>query len=194
METQNNHPARDHVRAKIGEMLSGWITVKVTPEGVDMREEKLSRAVQVNLEKAIFLRTIERCKDIDTTPSWENPTFRHIYKQRWTTMKVLLDNPNCTLKERIVKKEIKSWEAPKMDAVAVWPGGPHHTLKDERAIREKHLAALNAEDTDDYVGMFKCGKCKSMKTTYYQMQTRSADEPMTTFVNCKCCGNRWKFS
>ena len=151
METQNNHPARDHVRAKIGEMLSGWITVKVTPEGVDMREEKLSRAAQVNLEKAIFLRTIERCKDIDTTPSWENPTFRHIYKQRWTTMKVLLDNPNCTLKERIVRKDIKSWEAPKMDAAAVWPGGPHHTLKEERAIREKHIAALNAEETDDYV-------------------------------------------
>lgn len=31
------------------------------------------------------------------------------------------------------------------------------------------------------------------KTTYYQMQTRSADEPMTTFVTCVNCGNRWKF-
>ena len=31
---------------------------------------------------------------------------------------------------------------------------------------------------------FKCGKCKSNECTYYQMQTRSADEPMTTFVNC----------
>ena len=24
------------------------------------------------------------------------------------------------------------------------------------------------------------------------MQTRSADEPMTTFVYCNECGNRWK--
>jgi transcription elongation factor S-II len=45
---------------------------------------------------------------------------------------------------------------------------------------------------EDYVGQFKCGKCKSVKTTYYQMQTRSADEPMTTFVTCMGCGNRWK--
>jgi transcription elongation factor S-II len=26
-----------------------------------------------------------------------------------------------------------------------------------------------------------------------QMQTRSADEPMTTFVTCVNCGNKWKF-
>lgn len=40
---------------------------------------------------------------------------------------------------------------------------------------------------------FQCGKCKQRKCTYYQMQTRSADEPMTTFVSCVHCGNRWKF-
>lgn len=42
-------------------------------------------------------------------------------------------------------------------------------------------------------GMFTCGKCKRMETTYFQMQTRSADEPMTTFVTCLHCNNRWKF-
>mmetsp|Transcript_51095 Transcript_51095/g.119627 ORF Transcript_51095/g.119627 Transcript_51095/m.119627 type:complete len:397 (-) Transcript_51095:4-1194(-) len=42
-------------------------------------------------------------------------------------------------------------------------------------------------------GMFTCGKCKGTRTTYFQMQTRSSDEPMTTFVTCLGCGNRWKF-
>jgi transcription elongation factor S-II len=40
---------------------------------------------------------------------------------------------------------------------------------------------------------FQCGKCRQRKCTYFQMQTRSADEPMTTFVTCVNCGNRWKF-
>ena len=40
---------------------------------------------------------------------------------------------------------------------------------------------------------FRCGRCKQNKTIYMQMQTRSADEPMTTFVNCVNCGNAWKF-
>jgi DNA-directed RNA polymerase subunit M/transcription elongation factor TFIIS len=59
--------------------------------------------------------------------------------------------------------------------------------------REKDMALEKARtNEEDYNGLFKCGKCKSVKTTYYQMQTRSADEPMTTYVTCKNCGNRWK--
>ncbi|GMH19367.1 hypothetical protein Nepgr_021208 [Nepenthes gracilis] len=40
---------------------------------------------------------------------------------------------------------------------------------------------------------FKCGRCKQWKCTYYQLQTRSADEPMTIFVTCVNCNNHWKF-
>ncbi|KAI4124016.1 MAG: hypothetical protein LQ338_005023 [Usnochroma carphineum] len=39
---------------------------------------------------------------------------------------------------------------------------------------------------------FECGKCKQKKVAYNQAQTRSADEPMTTFCECQNCGNRWK--
>lgn len=41
---------------------------------------------------------------------------------------------------------------------------------------------------------FQCGKCKKRMVSYNQAQTRSADEPMTTFCECMNCGNRWKFS
>ena len=41
-------------------------------------------------------------------------------------------------------------------------------------------------------GFFKCHKCGSKKTNFFQMQTRGADEPMTNFVNCLNCGKRWK--
>mgnify|MGYP006147942857 CR=1 FL=1 len=40
--------------------------------------------------------------------------------------------------------------------------------------------------------LFTCGRCKSIKTTSTQKQTRSADEPMTVFVLCLNCNNRWK--
>jgi transcription elongation factor S-II len=40
--------------------------------------------------------------------------------------------------------------------------------------------------------LFTCDRCKSVKTTSTQKQTRSADEPMTVFVFCLNCGKRWK--
>lgn len=42
------------------------------------------------------------------------------------------------------------------------------------------------------VGFFTCRKCKSKNTTYFQMQTRGADEPMTNFVTCLDCRNQFK--
>lgn len=41
-------------------------------------------------------------------------------------------------------------------------------------------------------GEFTCRRCGQNKTTHYSLQTRSADEPMTVFVTCLTCSNRWK--
>ncbi|KAL7864653.1 hypothetical protein AOLI_G00160730 [Acnodon oligacanthus] len=59
----------------------------------------------------------------------------------------------------------------------------------KESIREHQLSKVGGTETD----MFICGKCKGKSCTYTQVQTRSADEPMTTFVLCNECGNRWKF-
>jgi len=37
-----------------------------------------------------------------------------------------------------------------------------------------------------------CYRCKSHQIEYIQLQTRRADEPMTTFYRCANCGNRWR--
>uniref|UniRef100_A0A452SRX8 Transcription elongation factor n=1 Tax=Ursus americanus TaxID=9643 RepID=A0A452SRX8_URSAM len=58
----------------------------------------------------------------------------------------------------------------------------------QEAIREHQMAKTGGTTTD----LFQCSKCKKKNCTYNQVQTRSADEPMTTFVLCNECGNRWK--
>lgn len=47
----------------------------------------------------------------------------------------------------------------------------------------------NADSTDE-----KCPKCENGRAYFMQMQTRSADEPMTNFYRCcnKECAYRWK--
>ncbi|XP_026487670.1 transcription elongation factor S-II [Nymphalis io] len=59
----------------------------------------------------------------------------------------------------------------------------------KEAIDDAQLATVQGTKTE----MLKCGKCKKKNCTYNQLQTRSSDEPMTTFVLCNECGNRWKF-
>ncbi|XP_047395833.1 transcription elongation factor A protein 2 isoform X2 [Sciurus carolinensis] len=58
----------------------------------------------------------------------------------------------------------------------------------KEAIREHQMARTGGTQTD----LFTCGKCRKKNCTYTQVQTRSSDEPMTTFVVCNECGNRWK--
>ncbi|PIN19093.1 Transcription elongation factor TFIIS/Cofactor of enhancer-binding protein Sp1 [Handroanthus impetiginosus] len=76
---------------------------------------------------------------------------------------------------------------------------PEEMASDARQVQNekiKQKALFNSElggPPQASTDQFTCGRCKKKETTYYQMQTRSADEPMTTFVTCVNCNNRWKF-
>jgi transcription elongation factor S-II len=66
------------------------------------------------------------------------------------------------------------------------------TLKDTRKkiVDEATQAAQGVKPSVS--SLFTCGRCKKNETSYYQMQTRSADEPMTCFITCVNCGHHWK--
>ena len=73
-------------------------------------------------------------------------------------------------------------------------------LTPDKMFPEKWKAIIERREWLEYkkknmatTDIFYCHKCGKKKCTFYQLQTRSADEPMTTFVNCLVCGNAWKF-
>jgi transcription elongation factor S-II len=66
--------------------------------------------------------------------------------------------------------------------------------EDEALMKENMKKAMVAQEEKSVSTQLKCGKCHQRKVSYTQAQTRSADEPMTTFCECLNCGNRWKFS
>jgi len=74
---------------------------------------------------------------------------------------------------------------------ALYPDGPY-AKEIEIGIHKQLRKEYMNNEKKNQDGFFKCGRCKSMKTTYYQMQTRSADEPMTVFVSCLNCERNWK--
>lgn len=71
---------------------------------------------------------------------------------------------------------------------------PESLKKELEQLHQKNLFdAQGAVEKRAVTDRFVCGKCKQREVSYYQMQTRSADEPLTTFCTCEKCGNRWKF-
>jgi transcription elongation factor S-II len=68
--------------------------------------------------------------------------------------------------------------------------------KEEEAKMQKENMdkAMTAQEIKSVSDALRCGKCGQKRVSYTQAQTRSADEPMTTFCECLNCGNRWKFS
>jgi DNA-directed RNA polymerase subunit M/transcription elongation factor TFIIS len=68
----------------------------------------------------------------------------------------------------------------------------HQNLLDEMKRDEDCVLELVSNmKKERTTGFMTCKNCRSTKVDVDQMQTRSADEPMTLFALCLDCGNRW---
>lgn len=142
--------------------------------------------IATNMEKGIFNYSLKKAQDHDVIKKWDNKYFVEIYLNHLRTIIYNLNQSENI--NKLKKKKIKAHEFAFLTHQEMCPE-KWVQLLEEKKIRDqnKYEPSLEAS-TDD----FTCWKCKSKKCTYYQLQTRSADEPMTTFVTCLDCGNRWK--
>jgi transcription elongation factor S-II len=139
-----------------------------------------------NLEKGIFNYSLKHAEKINVVKKWDNNYFVKIYVNRLRTIRSNLKDEK--LFKSIINKKIKAHEVAFMTHQEMQPDNWSELLELKKIRDENKYEPKLEASTDD----FKCWKCKSKKCTYYQLQTRSADEPMTTFVSCLDCGNRWK--
>lgn len=144
-------------------------------------------ATVVNLEKNILNHAVD--KVAEDSASFENEFFKNTYKCKFLSVKNSLLR-NDALKTKIQQKVLKSSEAINLKPWESEPEGPYAQALETRMHRELRKEWFTKEQQNQR-GFFKC-RCGSDKTTYQQAQTRSADEPMTTFVSCMTCGKNWK--
>lgn len=145
----------------------------------------------INMEISINNWVRENTPNAHLEASWENPSFRWRYKQR--VMSILYNlNKNPELVQLVKERKVKAQDVGGMPPEKLWPDGPYAQMT--RRIRERETARelFKLKEDEAYEGILTCPKCKSKKTSYYQMQTRSADEPATNFCSC-VCGHRWRF-
>ena len=139
-----------------------------------------------NLEKGIYNWTLKAATHKQVLKKWENPYFVHLYIDKLRTIYINLQNP--LIKNLILEKKIKAHDLAFMKHQDMLPDKWNPIIEDLKIKNQnKYIPKIEAS-TDN----FTCRKCKSKECSYYQLQTRSADESMTTFVTCINCGNRWK--
>jgi transcription elongation factor S-II len=166
--------ASGSARAQVAQLFAEALSVLPRPEGDGVLDPA---AVGRAIEEAL----LELCGG--TTKEYKNK-----YLSLYTSLK---NEKNPLLRERVLRGELDAARLVRMTAQEL---APAELIEQQRKSREYHMAAItiNAARQDATTDMFQCGRCKERKTTYYQMQTRSADEPMTTFITCVNCGHRWK--
>jgi transcription elongation factor S-II len=166
---ENSDKFRSNIRSKLNTIL---------------QNEKNSN----NLEKGIFNYSLNEAKNRKVVKKWDNPYFVQIYLDRLRSIFTNLTNKN--LLEQLNSGAIKAHSIAFMTHQEMYPE-KWDALITAKSKRDQNKFETNLEAATD---TFTCRKCKSQKCTYYALQTRSSDEPMTIFVTCLDCGQRWKTS
>ena len=142
------------------------------------------------LEKTIYNRAIRQAKGLNIVRSWSNSKFLELYKNR---LRLIIRNMGSAKLKKYLSSNEVNWVGISNMEANDFNRERWRSLINEKAEREKNMYAPKLGNTD----MFVCSRCqrqgkKATNCSYYQLQTRSADEPMTTYVSCLECGQRWK--
>mmetsp|Transcript_24819 Transcript_24819/g.27624 ORF Transcript_24819/g.27624 Transcript_24819/m.27624 type:complete len:271 (-) Transcript_24819:30-842(-) len=168
------------------------LTLDDVKTGVTKRNkviQMLSKALPMDTENAI-LHPLAVARDIEkeliklyNEPS--NKQYTQKFRSLYSNIKKNQELQSSLLDGTLSPEQICSYGASELAT---------SSQKEHRAKKSAYdLEARQVGNKVDVVdGFFTCGKCKSTKTSYYQLQTRSADEPMTTFITCANCKNRWR--
>ena len=146
----------------------------------------------MDLERGVYNATLEDAKKHMVPLTWDHDTFKWLYSM---IAKRTITNfhPNSYVGNKTLIERWKEGEFT-IDSIGHWT--PYELspanwkdLKDQQFRRDKRILEGNLAMATD---RFRCSQCKKKMCSYYELQTRSADEPMTIFISCLNCGKHWK--
>ena len=147
---------------------------------------------QERLEKSIFENSLLDADSKQVVKNFDNSLFQICYMNSGRRIISNLDPNNYVknthLYEKIKQGDLQIEHLVTMKAVDLAPS-LYTEMRDRMILREQQQLEGNKSIATD---MFRCGRCHKREATFYELQTRSADEPMTKFITCVNCGNHWK--
>lgn len=149
-----------------------------------------------DLEIGIYNASIDYAAAKRIPLSWASDVFQDAYMAKARSMLANLDQTshigNTTLRERLDQGEFLPHDIPFIARESVFPDLWRPIIEKER-LRSKEAYEFRQASMTDHIKCITClKKGWKSKITYYELQTRSADEPMTLMIKCHTCGHRWK--
>lgn len=152
----------------------------------------LSNTVDAHtLERLIFQNTFMCATKNEIRRAWDNLLFHDMYLA--TARRIVGNiNPSSYVKNDSLHKRYKEGDLT-LEAIVnqnyyeLFPEKWQKLVHQQAKIERIQLEGDFSRATDRW----QCSSCKQRKCTYYELQTRSADEPMTIFIHCLNCQKRW---
>lgn len=172
-----------------------FVSCTIRDKVISNFEEMMTHDLAVEFETAVLKAVADQAVKENIDVDWNNRVFWNLYRSRCISFYENLRGTDSYVGnrenwlEKLKSGEINVTSLAEMNAVDLCPAR-------WKAAIEKIIEAekkLYSKDANAAIFMWCSGCKKKTKCDYYQMQTRSADEPMTTFVTCLECDRRWKF-
>lgn len=143
--------------------------------------------IAIKIELSIFEYSLIYCLNNKYDKNYIKPVYEEKFNFIITNLDVNnLKINNQTFKSDILSKKINPAYVAFLSPQQVHPQRWANLIKKRKYIEQR-------ENNIAYSDAYKCYKCGESKCKITQAQTRSADEPMTTFVVCLVCHNTFKF-
>ena len=158
----------------------------------DRFQKQFTEEEMTRIERAVLTNAMTDADVKFVVKHFDNTLFQVCYTSAARRLVVNLDPStyihNTHLLQKIKQKDLQIEHLATMSVMDYAPS-LYSGLQDRMLLREqRQLEGNKAMATD----MFKCNRCGKRETTFYELQTRSADEPMTKFITCVNCGKRWR--
>lgn len=154
-------------------------------------DKVLSKEEVIKFESIVYEDCVLTVKKKNIVPDWKNQQFINHYIRKIRHISINL-NPNTYIENKNLYERFRAGECSLQEIIhltetELFPE-LNRTLAEKMFQREQRLLEGNKASATD---QFRCPRCSKRQCTFYEMQTRSADEPMTIFIQCVNCGKRW---
>jgi DNA-directed RNA polymerase subunit M/transcription elongation factor TFIIS len=147
-----------------------------------------------NLERAVFNYAVQYAAEKGMMRSWDTPLLRGVYHNKAMSVAVNLDPEgyvgNVSTLARLKRQDITPHDVafmkPEAHMPAKWEPIVSAKMKTDKYAYEVTYVPNASEIT--------CFKCKKNQVYFYEIQSRSADEPTSLICTCLNCGNRWRMN